>query len=136
GPSFEPKGFRRARAVWTWPQPNDGSPAAGAALGCQRAIRVSATPSIPPIAFPIPCSLEVLRVRALDLGVTLATVGGGVELNAGSLRARALGAGEAEHRPLAGAARAAVLLAAVVIGDDDLLGLAAIDPCDVDRGDI
>src|SRR3954451_23322303 len=81
-------------------------------------------------------SLEVLRVGALDLGAALVAVGGGVELHPRYLLARRLRAGEPEHARLAGAARAAVLLAAAVVGDDDLLRLRATDAGDLDRGDV
>src|SRR6188472_776912 len=94
GPWPLPYGLRWALAVWTWPQPNSGSPTAGAPLACQSPNPSTSKPRSPALILtssrPV---LEVLRVGALDLGGALAALDHGVVLDTRHGLAGALGAG-------------------------------------------
>src|SRR5438876_1494 len=75
-------GSNSAFPVCTCPQPNPGTPAAIAAVACQRPIRVSAAAASPALVLTPGSLLEVLRVGALDLRAALPGVDGGVVLAA------------------------------------------------------
>src|SRR4051794_1821016 len=103
------------------PQPNSGSPTAGAELACQRPSTISPTVRSPALVLTL--VLEVLRVGALDLEVALGAIDRGVVLDAGDRLAGALGALEAAQGGVAGSSGAAIPQATVVVHGDDLLGL-------------